>query len=165
MDTNIKGDRGEAIVRLALTEYKSFPDPLFRPRLLGEKWPSLDFYVEVCEETCPRAFFFVQVKNETQPDDSRCSCSVSLDADDVRRLTAFPAPTYLVGVDDKKRTGYICSIQEPRSMGVSRIPYEFELTEANLLKLKEEVLMFWRAQNKVAMHSSFTLKTDKGGKS
>jgi len=42
----VVGFRGEKVVELCLTNYESFAAPLFRPGFLGDKWPSIDFYVE-----------------------------------------------------------------------------------------------------------------------
>jgi hypothetical protein len=44
---DVTGFRGEKIVELCLTDYRTFAKPLFRPGFLGEKWPSIDFYVEL----------------------------------------------------------------------------------------------------------------------
>ena len=44
---DITGFRGEKIVELCLTDYSDFPKPLFRPGFLGDKWPAIDFYVEL----------------------------------------------------------------------------------------------------------------------
>lgn len=43
----VTGFRGEKIVELCLTDYKEFARPLFRPGFLGDKWPSVNFYVEL----------------------------------------------------------------------------------------------------------------------
>ncbi len=40
---DVTGFRGENIVELCLTDYKTFPEPLFRPAHLGEKWPAIDY--------------------------------------------------------------------------------------------------------------------------
>lgn len=39
----ITGFRGEKIVELCLTNYESFPKPIFKPGFLGDKWPTIDF--------------------------------------------------------------------------------------------------------------------------
>lgn len=41
------GLRGESIFFVALTKLYGRPDPLFNPRFLGEKYPSVDYIVEL----------------------------------------------------------------------------------------------------------------------
>ena len=45
--SNLIGDRGENIFELAITDYSAFSKPLFKPGFLGEKWPTIDYYVEL----------------------------------------------------------------------------------------------------------------------
>ena len=54
---DVVGFRGEKIVELCLTNYESFAAPLFHPGFLGDKWPSIDFYVELrTVRSGPRTF-------------------------------------------------------------------------------------------------------------
>ena len=62
---DVTGFRGERIVELCLTDYLAFPKPLFRPGFLGDKWPAIDFYVELAEVIGRRLYFFAQVKATT----------------------------------------------------------------------------------------------------
>jgi hypothetical protein len=59
---NAVGDRGENIFELAITDYSQFPRPLFRPAFLGDKWPALDYLVELTGVRGMTPIFFVQVK-------------------------------------------------------------------------------------------------------
>ncbi len=54
----ITGFRGEKIVELCLTNYESFPKPIFKPGFLGDKWPTIDFYVELTNVRGKRPYFF-----------------------------------------------------------------------------------------------------------
>jgi Domain of unknown function (DUF4365) len=38
---DVTGFRGEKILELCLTDYQNFPQPLFRPGFLGDKWPAI----------------------------------------------------------------------------------------------------------------------------
>jgi len=60
---DVTGFRGEKIVELCLTDYKTFPEPLFRPAHLGEKWPAIDYLVELTSIPGRRLYFFAQVKS------------------------------------------------------------------------------------------------------
>jgi hypothetical protein len=59
---DVTGSEGERIVASLLTNYKAFPEPLFRPAFLGDKWPTVDFYVEFWNLNRKRPYFFVQAK-------------------------------------------------------------------------------------------------------
>lgn len=70
MSTNISnalGKRGERIFELAITDLEKFDFPLFNPANLGDKWPVVDYYVELCGITQFIPFFFVQVKTTKSP--------------------------------------------------------------------------------------------------
>jgi len=58
----VTGFRGEKILELCLTDYKEFAGPLFRPGFLDDKWPSIDFYVELQAVTKRKPYFFAQAK-------------------------------------------------------------------------------------------------------
>lgn len=107
VEPDVVGSRGELLFALAITEYRQFPRPLFRSRHLGEKWPTIDFFVEV-RGGMRRAFFFVQVKSRTTKAPGHF-CSVQLKRRDYKRMLKIPAPTYLVGVDEPSRKVYIRS--------------------------------------------------------
>lgn len=54
------GDRGQLLLGLLLTDPCGRDVPYFRPRFLGDKYPTFDFIVEVVDN--PAYFFFAQVK-------------------------------------------------------------------------------------------------------
>src|SRR5262245_23487334 len=108
------GTRGEAIFRVRITDpYGPDRTPLFRPCHLGEKFPTLDFLVELVGLPEGReAYFFVQVKATTrgltrgQPARLR----VSVLQHDIDRMLVYPGPTYVVGVDCRAERAYIASV-------------------------------------------------------
>ena len=59
------GNRGEAIFELRMTDpHGPGGDPLFRPYHLGEKFPTLDYLVELVGLPAGRVgYFFAQVKS------------------------------------------------------------------------------------------------------
>src|SRR5262245_19984595 len=59
---DVIGDRGEALGFLALTERYGRKEPYFRPYYLGQKFPTVDFIVELINPGRGKPFFFVQVK-------------------------------------------------------------------------------------------------------
>lgn len=57
------GQRGESIFYVVLTRLYGRSTPIFRPQFLGDKWPTVDFIVELTNysgDIIP--YFFVQVK-------------------------------------------------------------------------------------------------------
>src|SRR5580704_5892615 len=96
------GGRGEAIAYAHLSKVCREGDlPYFWPHYLGEKCQTFDFLVELVDAGEKTPFFFVQVKatrkgytKRQQPPRLR----VEIDDKDVRRMSTFPAPTYVVGV-------------------------------------------------------------------
>src|SRR5262245_22873586 len=62
MLSNLIGDRGENIFELAITDYREFARPLFKPGFLGDKWPAVDYYVELVGVEGSTPFFFAQIK-------------------------------------------------------------------------------------------------------
>src|SRR5215471_16706655 len=64
---NVIGDRGELVFELAITDYTKFRRPLFKPAFLGDKWATVDYYVELTNIPKATPFFFVQVKSTAIP--------------------------------------------------------------------------------------------------
>jgi hypothetical protein len=57
------GERGQWLFSLLITDLCGRDDPFFRPRFLGDKYPTFDYIIEVVDR--PWYFFFVQVKGTT----------------------------------------------------------------------------------------------------
>ncbi len=146
---NVRGDRGEGIFKLAITDYKQFPAPLFRTAFLGEKWELIDFYVELLDVPDAQPFFFVQVK--TSASTIRAGANkfkIVMEKADCEGLYRIPAPTYLVGVHEPMQKAYILSIHDKPTKGVYSIPLKYELTPDNLKILHQEVREFWKSSGK-----------------
>jgi hypothetical protein len=60
------GQRGEALFTILMTAFEPGEQPLFRPQFLGDKWPYIDFFVELLGHDDIKPFFFVQVKTTRQ---------------------------------------------------------------------------------------------------
>ena len=142
---DITGFRGEKIVELCLTDYSDFPKPLFRPGFLGDKWPAIDFYVELTAVRGKRLYFFVQAKATTSIlTEHSTNLSVSTKKKDIDRLLRIPGPTYLLGIHEPSKRVFIRSIHTGTPVkAITRIPLIYELTGVNLIKLHEEVRNYW----------------------
>ena len=145
---DVTGSEGERIVASLLTNYKTFPRPLFRPAFLGEKWPTIDFYVEFWNLNRKRSYFFVQAKTTLSGlMERRRFLEISTKKQDVARLLAHPGPTYIFGVHEPSRRVFIRSIHQGTPVkAVTRIPFSNELTSSNLKMLYDEVERFWKCR-------------------
>ena len=142
---DVTGFRGEKIVELCLTDYRTFPAPLFRPGFLGDKWPTIDFYVELHGVRGKRLYFFGQVKATTSKlITSSTTLSVSTKKTDIERLLRIPGPTYILGVHEPSKRVFVKSVHSGIPMkAITRIPLKYELTSANLKRLHDEVRKYW----------------------
>lgn len=118
------------------------------PRHLGEKNPTIDFYVELSGETPGRAYFLAQVKSTRTGYTAGGRLKVAASRDNLRALAAYPAPTYLIGVDEADERAYLLSVS-----GASGGDYE--LTPAVLARLWDEVNAFWTSADREAFASAF----------
>jgi Domain of unknown function (DUF4365) len=141
----VTGFRGEKIVELCLTDYHAFSRPLFRPGFLGDKWPAIDFYVELTSIRGKRLYFFAQAKATSSPLLSTAtSLTISTKKKDVARLLLIPGPTYIFGVHEPSKRVFVRSVHTGvPSKSITTIPFAYELTSGNLQALHEEVRNYW----------------------
>lgn len=136
---DVSGFRGEKILELRLTDYEEFKGPLFRPGFLGDKWPAIDFYVELRRVPARTPYFFAQAKTTTGAlPKSAKSIRISSKRRDVERLRRMPGPTYIFGIHEMSQRVFIRSVHKGTpTTAITRISHE--LTPANLRKLHKQV--------------------------
>jgi len=148
------GERGQWLFSLLITELHGREQPFFRPRFLGEKYPTFDYLVELADH--PNYFFFAQVKATTQgytQDPVRLRVQVS--QKDVDRMVANPAPGYLIGIDANSfGLGFLLSIKEARDR-VASLTTRFQLDSRVLGQLYDEVHAYWSSRDMILKASSF----------
>ncbi len=144
---DVTGFRGEKIVELCLTDYSAFAGPLFRPGFLGDKWPAVDFYVELNGVPGKRPYFLVQSKATTSNLTARAAgLRISSTRTDIARLLEIPGPTYILGVHEPSRRVFAKSVHSGIAMrAITRIELNHELTSANLQRLYDEVRGYWQS--------------------
>jgi hypothetical protein len=155
------GTRGEAIFRVRITDpYGPDRTPLFRPCHLGEKFPTLDFLVELVGLPEGReAYFFVQVKATTrgltrgQPARLR----VSVLQHDIDRMLVYPGPTYVLGVDCRTERAYIASVNGQAMGRIMGLPVKYPLDATNMRMLWREVDGYWKRRNMILKRSRFAI--------
>jgi len=152
------GQRGEALFYVILTKLYGRARPLFKPQFLGDKWPTVDFIVELIDysiEVVP--YFFVQVKTTQQGYTKRNRrLKIRVSASDARRLASFPAPTYVVGIDEVNEVAYITSVSGRPRHGLKSLSTQFPINEQTQNALYEEVEQFWRDFSQSGATSRFT---------
>ena len=148
------GERGQWLFCTILTELCGRNDPFFRPRFLGDKYPTFDYIVEVVDN--PAYFFFVQVKATTQGYTAQeHRLKVQVDQEDSNRMVACPAPAYVVGMDiTAPGQGFLLSVNEPRDQ-VASLTTRFRIDGALLAQLRDEVVGFWSSRDMVLAGSRF----------
>jgi hypothetical protein len=158
--TDFIGGRGEAIAfaRLARICRTDADLPYFWPRYLGEKGRTFDFLVELVDAGESTPFFFVQVRSTrknftTSRRPPRLRVEVS--EEEVRRMVAYPAPTYIIGVHEGEERAFIVSVHGNMSNSIPSITTAHELTSETLRRLWEEVRDFWQGRDMARTGSAF----------
>lgn len=143
----VTGFRGEKITELALTDFSDFDGPLFQPGFLGDKWPAIDFYVELNFVPGSRPYFFVQTKaTRSEITAQSTNLKISTTKQSIERLLGVPDPTYIIGVHEPSKRTFIRSVHAglPKQ-AITHIPLSHELTSTNLHILHTEVRDFWKS--------------------
>jgi len=154
---DITGSRGEAIVELCLTDYRNFAKPLFRPGFLGDKWPTIDFYVELCNVAGSVPYFFAQAKatGKTLTKKSH-ALRILAKKRDIQRLLRLPGPTYIFGIHEPSQRVFVRSVHRGTPIkAMTQIPLTHELTSGNLAVLHNEVRTFWQTHDHKPQFSVF----------
>jgi hypothetical protein len=148
------GDRGENPFEQAISDYSQFNRPLFRPAFFTDRWPAVDYVVELLGVGGVTPCLPVQVK-ATQEPVSNNEIQISLPPSKKRALAQLPGPTYVVGVQEPTRRVFIRAAFETAGLGVYSIPVTHELTPASLQELYDEVQEFWSNHERKPQQTHF----------
>ena len=150
------GRRGEAIFVVLMTEFHSTRGPIFRPQFLGDKWPVADYIVELERAGSQIPYFFVQVRTTREGYTTReRRLKVRVSQEQVVALAAYPAPTYIVGIDEREEVGYLVSANGERRGRMSSLSTRFPINRRNRRLLWNEVRAFWRKRRSPRLASAF----------
>ena len=153
---NALGARGEAIFYVLMTEFHSEDGPIFRPQFLGEKWPTVDFVVELLGAGSAVPFFFVQVRTTRSGFTARQQrLKVRVSHANLRRLGQIPAPTYVIGIDEIEETGYILSANGESATRIASLPTAHPIDRRRREQLWNEVYEYWEARQMTGFRSAF----------
>jgi hypothetical protein len=151
------GQRGEVIFSMLITKRWNRKDPIFRPQFLGDKWPTVDFLVELIGVVDFTPYFFVQVKTtRTGYTNQQERLRTKIAGQDLKRLAVYPAPTYVVAIDEIKESGFIISANGEWCDNMSSVSTRFPLDENNQDLLWREVKKYWEKSRLSKLKSSFT---------
>jgi hypothetical protein len=146
--TNAVGDFGEnlAATHLSRPVRGFYRRPLFKPAHLGEKYPVVDFIVDVLDPNeNSLGFFFVQVKSTRTANALSRRLALTIELDKFNKLARIPVPTFLIGVDTDSEKVFVIAAVKPVLKGFSSITKKFDLTnDAVRIGLYKEVAGYWR---------------------
>jgi hypothetical protein len=158
--TDFIGGRGQAIAfaRLARIWRIDADLPYFWPHYLGEKCETFDFLVELVDAGEKTPFFFVQVKSTRKAFTTTHvppRLRVEVSEKDVRRMVAYPAPTYVVGVHEDQERAFLVSVHGDMAESIPSITTAHELAGETLRRLWDEVREFWQGRDMARAGSFF----------
>ena len=151
------GQRGEAIFTVLMTEFHSEAGPIFKPQFLGDKWQHIDFIVELVGAGQTTPYFFVQVKTTTTTGytQKQQRLKVKIPEPSILGLAAYPAPTYIVGIDEPTGQGYLLSANGEYLGPLSSISTQFPINRETRETLWNEVQAFWARYDGNDLNSNF----------
>lgn len=163
-----RGNFAQDICKMWLHTWCRDGRPIFHAEFLGDKFESVDFYVELTDVERAKYFFFIQVKSTEAGLTKRKPQRLKIDIKEkqLHSLTKIPIPTYIIGVDLSVPPGnelnpayIICSntITKHRIRSIAT-NHRFDRTNARdtLEQLWREVRMFWEHQSMTFTDSAFT---------
>ena len=147
--SNRIGKRGENIFAMIITRKGLTGQFLFDPTFLGDKFPTVDFYVSLLDY--PRkAFFFASVKTTTlgyQVQEGKLK--ITVDKEELEELSKFNLPVYIFGIDEDKELGFFISNSDlDISMNINGMPTRYPINPTNLEALYKEVAGYWDNSHK-----------------
>ena len=155
------GHRGEALFAVMVTRQCEGRAWFFEV-MLGEKYPTVDFHVDLLKPSIEKAYCFVQVKATNQGylgTGVTRKLNVKITKSDVLKLRKVPAPTYIVGIDTTKPMGqgFIMAIDRSVTKGINGLPTKYPFDCRALKKLWAEVDDYWKARNMLMAKSVFSI--------
>jgi hypothetical protein len=143
------GKRGENIFATMITRKSTTGNFLFDPTFLGDKFPTVDFYVALLDYPL-KAFFFASVKTTTLGYTAGGEkLRIGIDKRDVAELATFNLPVYIFGIDEGMEQGFFIAASElETALNVSGLTTKYPITPGNLERLYKEVADYWNNSHK-----------------
>ena len=155
--SNDIGKIGERIFTVLIGRYFDPNGYLFDPIFLGDKYPTVDFYVDLLNNQEEKGFFFVSVKTTTQGYSAdKTKLKIHVSKEELKALTKYPVPVYLFGIDAVEEKGYFTCVNHiDTNSNLSGLPVAYPLEITYMNTLWNEVKQFWNANHSI---DSFTSK-------
>lgn len=162
MSSNQIGRRGEVLVESEFLRpvYHGWNRPLFRAIHLGDKYPIVDYIVDLLDaRERTTGFFYVQVKATDRDASGRRRLPVRCDKLKYNALISLPIPTYLVGVNLFDDTLFVRAACRSRTQRLTSMTKSHSLaTDSVKVTLYKEVRSYWKT-HRIRMWKS-ALKDD-----
>lgn len=152
------GAHGEAIVTVELIRRHGRNEPFFRPQFLGEKYPAIDFFVELIgADGDLTPFFLAQVKTTSTGYTRSGRLNARATPPMMTNLMRYPAPSYLIGVDEDAGRAFIVPAITGGPTRYRSLPNDYPLADrVTLQSLYDEVRAFWIAHGVAFRRSAFS---------
>ncbi|WP_414621134.1 DUF4365 domain-containing protein [Calothrix sp. CCY 0018] len=140
-----------------MTEAHSDDGAIFNVRFLDDDiLPHVDCIVELIGQKDYLPFCFVQLKStKTGYTKKDKRLKVKFAQESLTGLSLYPAPTYIVGIDEKDESAYLVSANGESLSAMASIPTEFPINLSNRGTLWNEVNDFWYRAKKIKFASKF----------
>lgn len=151
------GRRGENIAFVRLTQVCQANDlPYFVPHFLGDKCPLFDALVELVGAGRKTPYFFAQVKTTREGYNTKGRLRIEVKKSDVIGIVLYPAPTYVIGIDEWQEKAYIVAVYGRMNKKISSLNTVHELNATTLKLLWDEVRTYWKDKDMTQKTSRFT---------
>ncbi|MEO1430505.1 MAG: DUF4365 domain-containing protein [Cyanobacteria bacterium J06632_19] len=138
-----------------MTEAHSDDGAIFNVLFLDDL-PHVDCVVELIGQKDFLPFCYVQLKStKTGYTKKDKRLKVKFPEESITGLSSYPAPTYIVGIDEKDETGYLVSANGDDNGSFASIPTDFPINKPNRGTLWNEVNDFWYKARKIKFNSKF----------
>lgn len=144
------GKRGESIFSTIVGRDVPSKGYLLDPVFLGDKFPTVDFYVDLLKYPKKRGFFFASVKTTTLGVNKKNKLKISVPKEEIALLSKFTVPVYLFGINEKTEEGYFisCNSLDP-SKNLNGVPLLYPVNSSNVGKLWKEVCNYWNTNKEI----------------
>lgn len=151
------GHRGENLFRVMITKICD-NKMWFHEVMLGEKYPTVDFHLDLLPSVIAKSYCFIQVKatahGYTGTGDAE-KLNVQVTREDLERLKGIPAPTYVVGIDVMGEKGFLFPIKKDSPPSINGIPTKYPIDCTTIKQLWQEVNGNWKAKKMLSSKSIF----------
>lgn len=155
--SNQIGKRGENIFATIISRYVDPIGFMLDPTFLGEKFPTVDFYVELLNYPDKKGFFFASVKTTTLGYNAQnTKLNINVDITEIAELQKFRVPVYLFGIDEKSEMGYLaCANSLDNQQNINGIPTNHPIDTRHIHLLWKEVANYWDNTHEITKFASY----------